>query len=65
MAQLNAANEVAVDAFLERRLGFTEIPELIENVLGRATSAEPTSLDVVKQADLQARELALELLADA
>lgn len=65
MAQLNAANEVAVDAFLDRRLGFTEIPELIENVLGRATSAEPTSLDVVKQADLQARELALKLLADA
>ena len=65
MAQLNAANEVAVDAFLDRRLGFTDIPKLIENVLGRAESAEPTSLDVVKQADLHARELAAELLASA
>ncbi|MDJ0878155.1 MAG: 1-deoxy-D-xylulose-5-phosphate reductoisomerase [Halieaceae bacterium] len=65
MAQLNAANEVAVAAFLDRRLGFTGIPELIENVLERAESAEPTSLDVVKQADLRARELAQELLADA
>ena len=64
MAQLNAANEVAVDAFLEKRLGFTGIPRLIENVLERATDAEPTSLDVVKQADLQARELAREILAD-
>ncbi len=64
MAQLNAANEVAVAAFLDGQLGFTGIPELIENVLARATGAEPTSLDVVKQADQQARELAQELLAD-
>ncbi len=63
MAQLNAANEVAVDAFLDLRLGFTQIPELIEDVLSRADVAEPTSLDVVKQADAQARELARELLA--
>ncbi len=62
MAQLNAANEVAVAAFLEQRLVFTEIPELIEDVLTRADAAEPTSLDVVKQADLQARELARERL---
>ena len=63
MAQLNAANEIAVAAFLDLRLGFTQIPELIEDVLSRADVAEPTSLDVVKQADLQARELARELLA--
>jgi 1-deoxy-D-xylulose-5-phosphate reductoisomerase len=64
MALLNAANEEAVAAFLDRRLGFTEIPELIETVLARAKVAEPISLDVVKQADLQARELAREILAD-
>ncbi len=64
MAQLNAANEEAVAAFLEERLGFTDIPRVIESVLLRADSAEPTSLDVVKQADYQARELARDYMGN-
>jgi 1-deoxy-D-xylulose-5-phosphate reductoisomerase len=58
MAALNAANEVAVEAFLAGKLGFAEISQIIEPVLAAADLAEPTSLDVVKQADLLARQQA-------
>ena len=59
MAALNAANEVAVAAFLEGRIGFTVIPDVIEQVLAQTETTEPDSLDVVKQADANARERAL------
>jgi 1-deoxy-D-xylulose-5-phosphate reductoisomerase len=64
-AILNAANEVAVTAFLERRLNFPDIPVVIECVLSKADGAravggEIRSIDDVLQADTQARELALE-----
>jgi 1-deoxy-D-xylulose-5-phosphate reductoisomerase len=64
-AILNAANEVAVTAFLERRLNFPDIPAVIECVLSKASGAraaggEIRSLDEVLQADAEARELALE-----
>jgi len=58
MAALNAANEVAVEAFLAGKLGFAEISQIIEPVLAAADLAEPTSLDVVKQADSLARQQA-------
>ncbi len=58
MATLNAANEVAVAAFLGGDLGFTEIPVVIEKVLTAARHTEPDTLDVVKQADLWARQQA-------
>ena len=64
MAQLNAANEEAVAAFLEGRIGFLDIPRVTEGVLERSDSSEPSSLDAVKQADAQARELARKLIAD-
>lgn len=59
-AILNAANEVAVTAFLERRLNFPDIPAVIECVLSRAPGGEIRSLDDVLQADAQARDLAQE-----
>jgi 1-deoxy-D-xylulose-5-phosphate reductoisomerase len=64
-AILNAANEVAVTAFLERRLNFPDIPAVIECVLAKANGAkaaggEIRSIDDVLQADAEARELALE-----
>jgi 1-deoxy-D-xylulose-5-phosphate reductoisomerase len=55
---LNAANEVAVEAFLDRRLRFDQIPVVIEHVLGAVTQTEPSSLAIVQQADLTARALA-------
>ena len=62
MAVMNAANEVAVEAFLDGQQGFMDIPRVIESVMIRADSPEPTSLDVVKQADQQARALAREMI---
>lgn len=63
MAVCNAANEVAVGAFLDGEIGFTAIPGVIESTLERVTVVEPTDLSVVESADAQARAVALELLA--
>jgi 1-deoxy-D-xylulose-5-phosphate reductoisomerase len=59
-AILNAANEVAVQAFLERRLRFTQIPALIEWTLGAVTPTEADSLMAVLASDAMAREVAQE-----
>ncbi|WP_237044543.1 1-deoxy-D-xylulose-5-phosphate reductoisomerase [Aquipseudomonas alcaligenes] len=57
-ARLNAANEVAVAAFLERRIRFPEIARIIEDTLDREASAAVENLDAVLAADAQARALA-------
>ncbi|MGP0170527.1 1-deoxy-D-xylulose-5-phosphate reductoisomerase [Pseudomonas sp. NCHU5208] len=62
-AMLNAANEVAVEAFLQRRIRFTEIARMIESVLNAQAAQVVEALDVVLAADRQARELALQWLA--
>ena len=54
-AVLNAANEVAVGAFLEERLNFTRIPAVIEVVLGRHQPGRVDSLDDILGADAWAR----------
>jgi 1-deoxy-D-xylulose-5-phosphate reductoisomerase len=59
---LNAANEVAVHAFLEGRLAFLEIPEVIEAVLHRTGSAPLHSWDSLYEADRAARAAAGELV---
>jgi 1-deoxy-D-xylulose-5-phosphate reductoisomerase len=59
-AVLNAANEVAVDAFLNRKIGFMQIPAVIEAVLERAASATAQTLDDVFAADVQGRVSAKE-----
>jgi 1-deoxy-D-xylulose-5-phosphate reductoisomerase len=59
-AILNAANEVAVEAFLSGRLRFTEIAHVIEHVLGRLTSADADDIDGVLDADRRARACAQE-----
>lgn len=63
MAICNAANEVAVAAFLEQQIRFTAIPWVIEECLGRVAVQEPTSLSVVESADAEARRVAVEQLA--
>lgn len=60
---LNAANEVAVQAFLEGVLPFTGIPRLIEDCLGRCVSSAAADLDSILAADATARALARERLA--
>jgi len=57
-AVLNAANEVAVAAFLDGRLGFTAIPRVIEGVMERLGAQEVTDLDSLFDIDRQARRLA-------
>jgi 1-deoxy-D-xylulose-5-phosphate reductoisomerase len=55
---LNAANEIAVHAFLQGRLRFLEIPEVIEQTLSRLESEPVMSFETLYEADRQARELA-------
>lgn len=57
-AILNAANEVAVAAFLQRRLRFDQIHQVIDTVLQRLPVTEPDTLDAVQFADSQARAIA-------
>jgi 1-deoxy-D-xylulose-5-phosphate reductoisomerase len=57
-AVLNAANEIAVESFLDQRLGFTGIPEIIESVLGESEIEPLQSLEQVYAADIEARALA-------
>lgn len=61
-AVLNAANEISVQAFLDKQIRFTDIAKINEQVLNRASLTEPSTLDAVINADLQARALARELI---
>jgi 1-deoxy-D-xylulose-5-phosphate reductoisomerase len=60
---LNAADEIAVEAFLHSKLPFLGIPRTIEQVLALTTSGSPASIQDVLSADLIAREQAQELIA--
>ncbi len=56
---LNAANEIAVGAFLEKRIAFTDIARIVEETLAMATISNDTgSLDKVLAADAEGRKLA-------
>jgi len=52
---LNAANEIAVAEFLERRIGFLDIPALIENVVAGTVAREIRTIEEVEEIDRQAR----------
>jgi 1-deoxy-D-xylulose-5-phosphate reductoisomerase len=60
---LNAADEIAVAAFLERQLPFLGIPEVIERVLGRTPRLRFEKMDDVLTADAEARRMAREEVA--
>jgi 1-deoxy-D-xylulose-5-phosphate reductoisomerase len=55
-AVLNAANEVAVEAFLNNGIGFQEIPQVIESVLDSHSAQPASDLETVLKADAWARE---------
>jgi len=59
-AILNAANEIAVAAFLSRRIGFCDIPCVIEHSLNSVPTIEADSLDRVFEADSAARTAAID-----
>lgn len=57
---LNAANEVAVEAFLKEKIGFLQIPDVIEETLSRSTHIKVPELEDYFNSDLQARRVAQE-----
>jgi 1-deoxy-D-xylulose-5-phosphate reductoisomerase len=60
---LNAADEIAVEAFLSRRLSFPDIPRVIEKVMRQTPEAHPDSLEDVLECDREARRRAAEVVA--
>jgi 1-deoxy-D-xylulose-5-phosphate reductoisomerase len=58
-AVLNAANEVAVAAFLQKKIGFGQIPAIVETVLNQSTTLPIDHLDAVMEIDADARQLAV------
>jgi 1-deoxy-D-xylulose-5-phosphate reductoisomerase len=63
-AVLNAANEVAVQAFLKHRISFVKIPEIIRETMERHTVVNDPSLDDILEADRWAREHAEMIISD-
>ncbi|SDY30093.1 1-deoxy-D-xylulose 5-phosphate reductoisomerase [Lysobacter sp. yr284] len=64
-ATLNAANEVAVSAFLQRRVGFLAIPALVEDTLAALPPTPASSLAALREADVQARRHAEQAIGRA
>lgn len=62
-AMISAANEVAVDAYLNGRIGFLDIERIVGTVLEKMPVARLTDLDVVREADEAARAKAREMIA--
>ena len=62
-AVLNAANEVAVQAFLKHRISFVKIPEIIRETMERHTVVNDPSLADILEADRWAREQAEHIIS--
>ena len=62
-AVLNAANEEAVSAFLQGRIGFLSIPALVEEALAALPARSAASLETLREADAGAREVIRRALA--
>ncbi|NJA05069.1 1-deoxy-D-xylulose-5-phosphate reductoisomerase [Methylococcaceae bacterium WWC4] len=61
---LNAANEIAVDAFLNERIKFTDIAKVIERGMARFQADSADSLELILRADSQARQVANDIIAE-
>ena len=57
-AILNGANEAAVEAFLNKRIGFSDIPAVIEHTISRAKVSQASALEEIREADREARVIA-------
>ncbi len=60
---LNAADEVAVAAFLNREIGFADISRVVAQTIGETKDRHPESIEEVLSIDVQARELARQKLS--
>ena len=61
-AILNAANEIAVAAFLEERIPFLQIPAIVEKTLSAFSVTHASSLELILEVDAQARAIARDLI---
>lgn len=59
---LNAANEIAVNGFLEGRAGFLQMADIVEHAMNRTTFVRDISLEVLENSDLESRTRAKEYL---
>jgi 1-deoxy-D-xylulose-5-phosphate reductoisomerase len=55
---LNSANEIAVSSFLENKISFLEIAEIVEDVLSVAQFKEPKTIEDIVNIDLEGRKIA-------
>lgn len=62
-AALNAANEVAVEAFLNGAIGFTHIADIVDRVMQSWPLGEPRELGAVQEADRRARAMAIQAIS--
>jgi 1-deoxy-D-xylulose-5-phosphate reductoisomerase len=63
-AAMNAANEIAVQAFLDDKIRLSEIPKIIESVMNKHETKSAASLQVILEADKSARAQANLFLAE-
>jgi len=61
---LNAANEIAVDEFLNENIKFTDIPVVIEKCMAKFSDEEANTLDIILKADADARELSYQIIKE-
>ena len=61
---LNAANEIAVAAFLDAGLPYLRIPEVVEKTLNHIQSVPASSLELILEVDAQARQVATSLMSE-
>lgn len=61
-AVLNAANEVAVAAFLDRRIGFLDIADVVERALSGYSGGDPHSIEDVLEIDRTTREMVVRMM---
>ena len=59
---MNGANEVAVAAFLEGRIRFTQIPEIIATTMARCAFVAQPDLDAIYSTDFEAKRIASDLI---
>lgn len=62
MSVLNAANEIAVDQFLRKNISFTELTQLIEEMLNAHINGKADSIETIMEVDKQTREKSLQLV---
>ena len=63
-ATLNAADEIAVEAFLDRRISFPAIAEVVEETLSRVGRLEPKTIADVLEIDGRSRQVARAVAAE-